>query len=167
MTTLVTISFPYETTASAAAEEVQRLAHDLVLEADAIAVITRDMAGRFHVTTNHHAVADGPTWGLFWLLLFSMLFFVPSFGMPLGYGVGPLVGRLDDAGLDPAFVLRIRDLLQPGTSALFLALDSRAPASVLQPFDRFGGTTLSTPLSWGAESELQRALHGFPAVPAS
>jgi len=167
MTTLVTIGFPDETTASAAAEEIQRLAHDVVLEADAIAVISRDVTGRFHVTTSHHAVADGRPWGLFWLLLFSMLFFVPSFDMPVGSGLGELLGKLQQTDLDASFVPRIRQLLQPGTSALFLAVDSTIPASVLDPLDRFGGTGLSTHLPWGAESEVQRFLHGPPVVPAS
>jgi len=167
MTTLVTVTFPHETTASAAAEEVQRLARDLVLDPDAIAVISRDEAGRYHVTTNHHAVVSGPTWGLFWLLLFSLLFFVPSFGMPLGAGLGPLLAKLDGAGIDASYRRRVRDLLQPGTSALFLAVDSLVSESALEPLERFGGTRLTTQLPWQAESEAQRALHGIPAVRAS
>ena len=166
MTTLVTVSFPHETTASAAAEDVQRLAHDLELDPDAIAVISRDESGTYHVTTNHHAVEGGPTWGLFWLLLFSLLFFVPSYGMPVGAGLGPLLAKLDGAGIDRAYLARVRDLLQPGTSALFLAVDSVFPSSALGQLERFGGTRLSTHLPWQAESEAQRALHGAPAVPA-
>ena len=77
MATLVAIGYPDETTAAAAAEEVQRLAADLIIEPDAVAVISRDAGGKFHTTTNHQSVGKGTTWGMAWGLLFGMLFFVP------------------------------------------------------------------------------------------
>src|SRR5690349_11696910 len=123
MATLVAVGFPYATTASAAAEDTLLLAPDLALDVDAIAVISCDEQGGFHVTTHHHLVTDGPTRSIFWLLLFSVLFFVPSFGMPAGAALRPLLQRIEQAGIDDTFVCRIRDLLQPGTSALFLAVD--------------------------------------------
>jgi uncharacterized membrane protein len=61
----VNSGYPDEVTATAATEEAQRLAKDLIMEPDAIAVINRDSEGKFHVTTNHHAVGGGATWGMF------------------------------------------------------------------------------------------------------
>ena len=46
---------------ASAVEAAQRRAADLLIEPDAIAVISRDQEGRFHVTTNHHAVGGGAT----------------------------------------------------------------------------------------------------------
>jgi len=57
------------------------LARNLIIEPDAIAVIIRDKDGKFRVTTNHHVVAGGASWGMFWDLLFGMLFFIPFLGM--------------------------------------------------------------------------------------
>ena len=61
MSTLVAIGYPDETTAAAAADEAQQLAKDLIVEPDAIAVISRGREGKFHVTTNHDAVGGGAT----------------------------------------------------------------------------------------------------------
>ena len=157
MTTLVAVAFPYETTASAAAEDVRWLALDILLEADAIAVISCDRTGVFHVTTNHPAAGDGAARGVCWHLLFSMLFFVPSFDMDVGGDLDPLLRGLAQAGIDEAFQGRLRDLLQPGTSALFLALDPTVPAGAVEELTRFGGTVVKSTLSAEAESVLQRA----------
>jgi uncharacterized membrane protein len=160
MTTLIAVGFPHETTACAAAEDVQRLPSGPVLEADAIAVISRDEAGGFHVTTNHHAVAGDSMWGIFWVLLFSVLFFVPSLGMATGSGLGLLLRKVEEAGIDEAFQDGIRDLLQPGTSALFLAVGPTKRLGAISGLNRFGGRMIMARLPWNAESELQRALHG-------
>jgi uncharacterized membrane protein len=164
MATLVAIGYPDETTATAAAEEAQRLAADLIIQPDAIAVISRDKEGRFHVTTNHHAVGGGATWGMFWGLLFGMLFFIPFFGMALGAGLGALMGKLAKSGIDKTFQDQVRDLLQPGTSALFLVVEKATPDKAAEALSRFGGTVLKSSLSKEAEAELQEALHGEPAT---
>ena len=166
MATLVAIGYPDETTATAAAEEAQRLTADLIIQPDAIAAISRDKEGKFHVTTNHHAVGGGATWGMFWGLLFGMLFFIPFFGMALGAGLGALMGKLTKSGIDKAFQDQVRDLLQPGTSALFLVVEKATPDKAVEALSRFGGTVLKSSLSQEAEAELQEALHGEP-TPAS
>ena len=165
MSTLVAIGYPDESTATAAGDEAERLAKDLIIEPDAIAVIRRDKEGKFHVTTNHHAVAGGATWGMFWGLLFGMLFFVPFFGMAIGAGLGALMGKMTKGAIDKEFESRVRELLQPGTSALFLVVEKVTPDKAVDALSRFGGTVLKTSLSAEAEKELQEALHaeGQPA----
>jgi uncharacterized membrane protein len=162
MSTLVAIGYPDETTATAAGEEAERLAADLIIQPDAIAVIRRDTEGKFHVTTNHHSVGGGATWGMFWGLLFGMLFFIPFFGMALGAGLGALMGKLTKSGIDKAFQDQVRDMLQPGTSALFLVVEKVTPDKAVEGLSRFGGTVLKSSLSKEAEAELQEALHGAP-----
>jgi uncharacterized membrane protein len=166
MTTLVAVAFPHETTASAAAEDVQQVASDIIIEPDAIAVVSRDEQSRFHVTTHHHAVT-GSIWGVFWILLFSVLFFVPLFGMTVGDDISGLLGKIQRAGIDNAFQQAIRELLQPGTSALFLAMDPTVPAEAVEALGRFGGTVVTSPLPAESERELQRALHGTFALPTT
>jgi uncharacterized membrane protein len=162
MSTLVAIGYPDETTATAAAEEAQRLTADLIIQPDAIAAISRDREGKFHVTTNHHAVGGGASYGMFWGLLFGMLFFIPFFGMALGAGLGALMGKLTKSGIDKAFQDQVRDLLQPGTSALFLVVEKATPDKAVEALSRYGGTVLKSSLSKEAEAELQEALHGEP-----
>ena len=84
MADLIAIGYPDETTAIEAAHEAEHLAADLIIQPDAIAAIVRDREGKLKVTTNHHAVAGGASWGMFWGFLFGLLFFVPFFGLAIG-----------------------------------------------------------------------------------
>jgi len=165
MADLVAIGYPDETTASLAAEEVQRLAQDLIIEPDAVAVIVRDKEGKYHVHTSHHAVGGGATWGMFWGLLFGLLFFVPVFGMAVGAGRGALFGKVEKSGINKEFQEQVRDLVQPGTSALFVVVEKVTPDKAVDALSQYGGTVLKSSLSKEAEKELQDALHG-EAVPA-
>jgi uncharacterized membrane protein len=163
MATLVAIGYPDQITASAAAAEAQRLAADLIIEPDAIAVISRDDGGKFHVTTNHHAVGGGATWGLFWGFLFGLLFFIPVFGMAVGAGLGAVMGKVAKTGIDKEFQNQVRAMLEPGTSALFMVLEKVTPDRAVEALGRYGGTVLKSSLSKEQEAELQDALHGAPA----
>ena len=163
MATLVAIGYPDQTTAHAAAEEAQRLATDLIIEPDAIAVITRDTGGKFHVTTSHHAVGGGATWGMFWGFLFGVLFFVPFFGMAVGAGLGAVMGKVAKSTIDKQFQEQVRDMLAPGTSALFLVVEKVTPDRAVDALSKYGGTVLKSSMSREQEAELQEALHGSPA----
>ena len=160
MADLIAIGYPDETTAEAAADEARRLAHDLIIEPDAIAVIVRDEEGSYHTHTNHHLVGGGATWGMFWGLLFGLLFFIPVFGMAVGAGLGALMGKITKSGVDKEFQDQVRGLLQPGTSALFLMVEKVTPDKAVEALSKYGGTVLKTSLSKEAERELQDELHG-------
>jgi uncharacterized membrane protein len=163
MSTLIAIGYPDETTAARAADEAQRLTKELIIEPDAIAVIRRDREGKFHVETNHHPVAGGATWGMFWGVLFGLLFFVPVFGMAIGAGLGALMGKVEKVGIDKEFQNQVRDMLQPGTSALFLVVEHATPDKAIEAMSKYGGTVLKSSLSKKDEAELQNALHGATA----
>ena len=160
MADLIAIGYPDETTAEAAADEARRLARDLIIQPDAIAVIVRDKDGSYHVHTNHHAVGAGATWGMFWGLLFGLLFFIPVFGMAVGVGLGALMGKLAKTSIDKQFQDQVRDMLKPGTSALFLMVEKVTPDKAVEAMSKYGGTVLKTSLSKDDEKELQDALHG-------
>jgi uncharacterized membrane protein len=146
MADLIAIGYQDETTAQAAMDEVYRL--------------SRDQEGKLKVTTNHHPVGAGATWGMFWGMLFGVLFFVPFFGMAIGAGLGALMGKIEKSGIDKEFQQQVRDMLQPGTSALFLVVEKVTPDKAVEALSRFGGTVLKSSLSKDAEHELQDALHG-------
>ena len=160
MSDLIVIGYPDETTALAAADEARRLARDLIIQPDAIAAITRDADGNLHTHTEHHAVGAGATWGMFWGMLFGLLFFIPFFGMAVGAGLGALMGKVEKSGIDEQFQDQVRDMLQPGTSALFLVVEQATPDKAVDALSKFGGTVLKSSLSKEAEQSLQDALHG-------
>jgi uncharacterized membrane protein len=160
MSDLIAIGYPDEATAQAAADEAHRLAKDLVIEPDAIAVIVRDPDGKFHVHTSHHTVEDSTTWGMVWGLLFGVLFFVPFLGVAIGAGMGALMGKITKLGIDREFQDQVRDMLKPGTSALFLMVEKVTPDKAVDALSQYGGTILKSSLSQEGEQELQEALHG-------
>jgi uncharacterized membrane protein len=166
MSDLIAIGYPDEATAEAAANEARRLARDLIIEPDAIAVIERDAEGKYHVHTSHHMVGAGATWGMFWGLLFGVLFFVPVIGIAVGAGLGALMGKVTKSGIDREFQEQVRGMLKPGTSALFLMVEKVTPDKAVEAMSKFGGTVLKTSLSRQGEQELQDALHGGAAPTA-
>src|SRR3954464_13101290 len=154
MADLIAIGYPDETTADMAAEEARRLAADVIIQPDAIATIVRRADGKYHVSTSHHPVGAGATWGMFWGLLFGVLFFVPVFGIAVGAGMGALLGKIEKTGVDAGFQRQVRDMLKPGTSALFLVVEKITPDKALEALGQYGGTVLKSSLSNDAQQEL-------------
>ena len=79
MATLVAIGYPDQGTAEQARETVAKLESELVIQADQVAAISRDMEGKYHVHTTHGGASAGAgaAWGGFWGFLFGLLFFIP------------------------------------------------------------------------------------------
>jgi uncharacterized membrane protein len=161
---LIAIVYPDEATGLRAAQEAERVAHELVVQPDAIAAVSRNAEGRYQIVTNHLRVGAGPTWSGFWGLLFGMLFVLPVFGLVLAVGLGEVAARLESAGVDRGFQEEVRELLRPGTSAVFVLVARVPPAAAADALASFGGTVLVSPLAPETEAELQAALQGGSRV---
>lgn len=160
MADLIAIGYEDTTTAVQAMEEAERLAGDLVIQADAIAAIIRSEDGKLKTITNTHAVGVGAAGGMFWGLLFGILFFVPFLGMAVGAGMGALMGKMGKSGMDKQFQDQVREMLKPGTSALFIVFEKVTADKALAALSKFGGTVLKTSLSDEATAEINKELHG-------
>src|SRR6478609_3179429 len=156
MADLIAIGYDDETTAGEAMRTAEDLAADLIIQPDQIAAIVRHKDGKFQVITNHHEVGGGAAWGGFWGLLFGLLFFVPVLGFAVG--VGAMMGKLAKAGIDKEFEERVRDMLRPGTSALFLVVENVTLDKAIAALSRHGGTVLKSSLSKETETLLQEEL---------
>ncbi len=165
MAELIAIGYNDETTALEAMAEAQRLQRDLVIQADAVAAISRDKDGNYHTHTTHApSTGGGATWGMFWGLLFGLLFFIPVFGMAIGAGFGALFGHMDKKAIDKQFQDQVRDMLKPGTSCLFMIVEKVTPDKAVAALRTFGGTVLKTSLSEEDTRKLQEELHGAAAA---
>jgi uncharacterized membrane protein len=100
---------------------------------------------------------------MFWGFLFGLLFFVPVFGMAVGAGMGALMGKLEKSGIDKEFQRQVQNMLQPGTSALFLVVEKVTRDKAVEAMSKYGGTVLKSSLSREAEQALQEELHGSAA----
>jgi uncharacterized membrane protein len=160
MADLIAIGYDDTTTAIQAMEEAERLQGDLIIQADAIAAIIRSEDGKLKTITNQHTVGTGTVSGMFWGMLFGLLFFVPFLGMAVGAGMGALMGKVAKSGIDKQFQEQVREMLQPGTSALFMIIEKVTPDKAVEAMSKFGGTVLKTSLSDEATKEINRELHG-------
>jgi uncharacterized membrane protein len=160
MATLVAIGYPDQTTAVEAQRTVESLEQDLIIQADQVAAIERDMDGKYHVHTTHGGASagGGAVWGGFWGLLFGLLFFIPVFGFIVGAGAGALAGHFGEKGIDKAFQQQVRDYMKPGTSALFMVIEQATPDKAIAALQQYGGTVIKTSLSDEDTKKLQDAL---------
>jgi uncharacterized membrane protein len=160
MATLVAIGYPDQGTAEQARDTVAGLEADLVIQADQVAAISRDLEGKYHVHTTHGGASagGGAVWGGFWGILFGLLFFIPIAGLALGAGMGALFGHMGEKGIDKAFQQQVRDYLKPGTSALFMVIEKATPDKAIAALQQYGGTVIKTSLSDDDTRKLQDAL---------
>jgi uncharacterized membrane protein len=160
MATLVAIGYPEQGTAEMARRTVQQLEADLIIQADQVAAIERDLEGKYHVHTAYAAsgAGGGAVWGGFWGMLFGLLFFIPFAGLALGVGMGALFGHFGEKGIDKAFQKQVRDYVQPGTSALFMVIEKATPDKAIAALRQYGGTVIRTSLSDEDTKRLQDAL---------
>jgi uncharacterized membrane protein len=167
MATLVAIGYSDQGTAEQAMQTVQELESELIIQADQVAAIARDVEGKYHVHTTHGGASAGAgaVWGGFWGMLFGLLFFIPFAGLALGAGMGALFGHFGEKGIDKAFQQQVRDYLKPGTSALFMVIEQATPDKAIAALQQYGGTVIRTSLSDEDTKRLQDALQ--PPAPVA
>src|SRR5246127_5354485 len=160
MATLVAIGYPDQGTAEEARHTVQQLEAELIIQADQVAAISRDLEGKYHVHTTHGGASagGGAAIGGFWGFLFGLLFFIPFAGLAIGAGMGALFGHFGERGLDKAFQEQVRAYLKPGTSALFMVIEQATPDKAVAALEQYGGTVIKTSLSDEDTKKLQEAL---------
>jgi uncharacterized membrane protein len=160
MATLVAIGYPDQGTAEQARETVRELESELIIQAEQVAAISRDLEGKYHVHTSHGGASagGGAWWGGFWGFLFGLLFFIPFAGLALGAGMGALFGHFGKQGIDKAFQEQVREYLKPGTSALFLIIEQVTEDKAVAALQKYGGTVIKTSLSDEDTKKLQEAL---------
>jgi uncharacterized membrane protein len=70
------------------------------------------------------------------------------------------MGKVGKNAVDREFEGQVRDMLKPGTSALFMVVEKVTPDKAVEAMSKYGGTVLKSSLSNDAQRELQEALHG-------
>jgi uncharacterized membrane protein len=167
MPTLLAIAYPDQGTAEQAMGTVNELEAELIIQAEQVAAVSRDLEGKYHVHTAHGGASAGAGawWGGFWGFLFGLLFFIPFAGLALGAGMGALFGHFGSKGIDKAFQQQVRDYVKPGTSALFMVIDQVTPDKAIAAMQQYGGTVIRTSLSDEDTKRLQEALQ--PPAPVA
>jgi uncharacterized membrane protein len=72
----------------------------------------------------------GALWGGFWGVLLGLVFLAPIAGPVFGAGAGAVAALLADFGVEDDVLKRVRDLVRPGTSALFVVSEGSAADAI-------------------------------------
>src|SRR5581483_9753844 len=166
MSELVVVTYPDVYRAAEVCATLQRLHHELLIDIEDAAYITRELDGKMKL---HQTVPIVPTamgtgmfTGSFWGLLIGLLFLQPVLGMATGAAIraagGALTGKLTDYGIPDSFMKELGEKVQPGSSALFILFRKISVEKVLDQIACHGGTVMHSSLSPETEARLQAAL---------
>ena len=120
--------------------------------------------GKIKLHQMYNLTASGAVGGGFWGIP-GMIVGVPiMLGLVVGAGAGAVAGALSDVGINDDFMKQLAEKLTPGTSALFVLVDSDLTDKVLDALRGTGGTVLQSSLSHEDEAKLQAALNSARAA---
>jgi uncharacterized membrane protein len=156
MATLTVWKFDTASGADAATDTLQSLMkQELIKVHDAATVSWEPGAKKPKTRQLNNLVGAGALGGMFWGMLFGLIFFIPLLGMAIGAAAGAVAGSLTDVGIDDDFIKKVRDELQPGTSALFVMTSDAVMDKVKDAFADHKPELLFTNLSSDQEAKLR------------
>jgi uncharacterized membrane protein len=157
MATLVAITFEDQESASDVLRRVRQIEREGQIRLADTAVVVNDREGKIHTKNElDSGVETGATVGGMLGLALSFLF--PIAGLAVGIAGGALVGRMFEQGVDKELVKEVREQLTPGTSALFLMVQSGSPDAAIAAVRPHKGKVYQSALSYETEQSLRRAL---------
>jgi uncharacterized membrane protein len=130
---------------------------------DHAAVVARTEERTFEVAVGYRVAPDRASWTMLWPFLFAMTFFVPVLEMAYGPGMGAVMGAIEHTSLDAQVQRRIRDMVRPGTSAIFVMAGSHAVIRIVSALEDAGGTVTRVHLTREDERQLREAVFGRAA----
>jgi uncharacterized membrane protein len=156
MATMTVWKFPTANGAAIAEETLKDLQRKELIQIHDAAIVSYPEGARKPKTRQLRSLAGaGALGGAFWGLLFGLIFFVPLLGMAIGAGMGALSGSMTDVGIDDAFIRRMREEIQPGTSALFVLSSGAVVDKVKDAFEGQQMMLVETNLSHEQEDKLR------------
>ena len=100
----------------------------------------------------------GTLWGGFWGMLLGLVFLAPIAGPTFGAAAGAVAGSLREFGVEDDFVKRVRDMVTPGSSAIFVIGDSRSVERIAVALEPMPVEMIRSDLSAVQEQRLREAL---------
>jgi uncharacterized membrane protein len=158
MSYIVVITFDDETEAVQARQSLREAQKHGYLELGDAVTIVKQQDGKVKVKDElDKGVAIGALGGSFLGLLVSGIFF-PITGLVLGALGGGLVGKMIGMGVDKKFIKEVSEVLQPGTSAIFLVVRGEYLNYIIAAFEPYQGQIYHTSLPEEAEQSLRQSL---------
>jgi uncharacterized membrane protein len=169
MSDLIFIGFKNETDAFEMRAALIKMQSQYLIGMDDVVVVTRSADGKVQLHQAVNLTAAGAVGGAFWGMLIGMIFLNPLMGTALGAGFGALSGKLDDIGINDAFMKKLGETLCPGTAGIFVLVRSATPDKVLEGLKPFEGKgrILHTNLTKDKEDELRKFIEQGSAASAA
>src|SRR6476620_6040124 len=156
MATLTVLKFPTADGAEQMSDKLKQLQQEQLITVQDAAIVTWPVGKKGPKTRQLYNMAGaGALGGAFWGMLFGLIFFVPLLGMAIGAGMGALTGSMTDVGIDDSFIRRMREEIQPGTSALFVLSSGAVIDKVRDAFEGQQMVLVETNLSHEQEDKLR------------
>ena len=172
MSELVCIAFQDADTADQVLNKLRAMEPEHTVNLEDAVIVVRNKNGKVYlkqcVDVFGNATTHGVALGMLWGALMGFLFFNPLAGLLAslagGAGGGAMTlaaeeyGLLSDYGIPDSFIRSLGSTISPGTSAIFLLIESFDESTLLAPISTHKGTILKTSLSKEQEERLRVAL---------
>ena len=158
MATVTVLLFPEATGANETLGKIRNLQQQQLITLLDAAIVSWPM-GKKSPTTKQlvDLVGAGALSGMFWGMLFGLIFLNPLFGMAVGATFGALGGVFADYGINDEFIKRIRSQVTEGKSALFLMSRDAVVDRVADELKSTKFEIIGTNLSKEQEAKLREA----------
>lgn len=156
MATLTVLEFSTPEGADQALNTLVNLQKQGLIQLQDAAVVTWPKGAKKPKTHQaNNLAARGALDGAFWGMLFGLLFFVPFLGMAIGAAMGALSGAFADVGIDDSFIMKVRQEVTEGTSALFVLSHNAVADRVIPELKGLNPKVLATNLPAEQEAKLR------------
>ena len=158
MRKLIVVTYDNEFKAEEVRLDFLKMQKSYLLSLEDAVVVVKKPNGKVKLHQMYNLTAGGAVGGGFWGVLIGLIFMNPLLGLVVGAGAGAVAGALSDAGINDDFMKELAKNFQPGTSALFVLVDSDLTDKVLDELRGTGGTIIQSSLSSADETKLQKVL---------
>ena len=159
MRKLIAVTYDTEFKAEEVRLQFLKMQKSYLVSLEDAVVVEKKQNGKVKLHQMYNLTASGAVGGGFWGVLIGLIFMNPLLGLVVGAGAGAVAGALSDV-----FMKQLAEKLTPGTSALFVLVDSDLTDKVLDALRGTGGTVLQSSLSHEDEAKLQAALNSARAA---
>ncbi len=158
MRNLIVIVYPDEMQAEHVRLDFLKMQKEYLLTLEDAVIAVKKQDGKVKLLQMYHLAMGGAISGALWGTLIGLIFMMPIFGLVVGAGTGAVAGALSDVGINDDFMKNLAQSLKPGSSALFVLVDSELTDKVLKELEGTGGKIIQTSLSTVDQEKLQKVL---------
>ena len=158
MSTLIVIVYPDELQAEQVRLDFIKMQKEYLVSLEDAVIAVKKADGKVKLHQMYNLTLGGAMSGGLWGTLIGLIFLNPLLGLVVGAGAGAVAGALSDVGINDDFMKQLASTLTPGSSALFVLVDSAITDKVRDALAGTGGKIIQTSLSTPDQEKLQQAL---------